>query len=112
MGETTVEVEYNKKKKYLSLIISEGGGCDILGRDWFEELGISVQGVFGIDGRNNSMKIYELFPTVFGGELGQFKGEPIKLELNEGTTPIFLKHRQVPFALKPAVEKELDKLVQ
>lgn len=55
---------------------------------------------------------YKQFPTVFGEDLGQFQGESIKLELNEGITPIFLKHKQVPFALKPAVEKELDKLMQ
>lgn len=112
MGEATVEVRYNQIQKYLRVVISNGGGCDLLGRDWFEDLGISVHGVFGIDGRNTPMNLYEQFPNVFGGKLGQFRGKAIKLELNEGTTPIFLKYRQVPFALKPAVEKELDKLVQ
>lgn len=43
-------------------------------------------------------------------ELSKITGIKAKLTLKESAKPIFLKARQVPFTLKPLIEKELDLL--
>ncbi len=117
LGETVVKVQYQQITKYLKAVVSEGGGWDLLGRNWFRELGISVQGVHHVDSKTqalqpNHLPLFQQYPTVFQEKLGMFVADPVKLELKEDAKPIFLKSRQVPFALKPAVERELEKLIQ
>lgn len=46
------------------------------------------------------------------GELGKYKGTPISFNMDPQMAPIRLKQRQVPFALRPRVDKQLDKLIQ
>ncbi len=114
LGETVIKVQYKTICKNLKVIVSASGGCDLLGRNWFKELGISVQGVCSIEKPQEHESYHILlkkYSTVFQETLGMFRGEPIKLELNENASPVFLKSRQVPFALKPAVENELNKLI-
>ena len=47
---------------------------------------------------------------MFGEELGLMKQFQAKLHVNEGTRPVFLKPRSVPYALKDPISKELDRL--
>lgn len=49
--------------------------------------------------------------SVFNDELGTVKGITAKLTLKQGTVSKFCKARSVPYALKPKVEVELNKLV-
>ncbi|KAM3821018.1 leucine-rich repeat and death domain-containing protein 1 [Vipera latastei] len=42
----------------------------------------------------------------------QYKGAPISLNLDPAVTPIRIKSHRMPFALKPKIDAELDKLVQ
>ena len=48
------------------------------------------------------------FSEVFKECLGTVKGCQVKLSVKEGAKPKFLKSRSVPFALKEAIEKDLD----
>ncbi|XP_058023851.1 LOW QUALITY PROTEIN: uncharacterized protein LOC131190532 [Ahaetulla prasina] len=48
---------------------------------------------------------------VFKDCLGKYKGTPISFNLDPQVAPIRLKARRVPFALKPKIDKELDKLI-
>ncbi|XP_037505933.1 uncharacterized protein K02A2.6-like [Rhipicephalus sanguineus] len=50
------------------------------------------------------------FSGVFDGELTGHSGPPVRIDLAGDVTPKFLKCRQVPFALRDAVCRELDKL--
>lgn len=50
--------------------------------------------------------------TVLRDELGTFNGHQAVLHLKEGVTPKYCRSRVVPFALRAAVEKELEKLVE
>ena len=44
--------------------------------------------------------------------MGELKGMRAKLTVKENAHPVFLKARQVPYALRPHVEAELAKLQQ
>ena len=48
---------------------------------------------------------------VFEKGLGTLKGVRVSIELEEGAEPKYMKARLVPYAIKPAVDKELDRLV-
>lgn len=52
----------------------------------------------------------EEYGDIFEDKLGEYKNFVTRLELKEEINPIFLKHRQIPFAYKLAVEKELNRL--
>ena len=56
---------------------------------------------------NEMLKHYD---EVFQDELGTMKTIKAKLRLRENATPKFHQPRTVPFALKEAVEQELNRL--
>ncbi|XP_064469661.1 uncharacterized protein K02A2.6-like [Ornithodoros turicata] len=50
------------------------------------------------------------YSEIFKNELGTIRGEEAHLYLKEERRPKFLKARSVPYALRPAVEKEIIEL--
>ena len=53
----------------------------------------------------------KVFAAVFDGSLGSYTGPPILFHLNPTVTPIYLKARRLPFALKPKIDEQLDWLI-
>ncbi|XP_058032676.1 uncharacterized protein K02A2.6-like [Ahaetulla prasina] len=109
-GVTTVHVKYGQFEKTLPITIVDGTLPSLLGLDWFRKLGMGVTGVFRneVDLKDELMKEFE---DVFKDCLGKYKGTPISFNLDPQVAPIRLKARRVPFALKPKIDRELDKLV-
>ena len=52
------------------------------------------------------------YPAVLSEKLGQMKHHQATLHVPASATPVFRKARPVPFALKEAASKELDRLEQ
>ncbi|XP_058045134.1 uncharacterized protein K02A2.6-like [Ahaetulla prasina] len=109
-GVTSVHVEYGHYKKTLPITIVDGTLPSLLGLDWFRALGMGVTGIFRneVDLKDTLTKE---FGDVFKDCLGKYKGTPISFNLDPQVAPIRLKARRVPFALKPRIDRELDKLV-
>ncbi|KAJ1115552.1 hypothetical protein NDU88_003775 [Pleurodeles waltl] len=55
---------------------------------------------------NQVERLLQEFPQLFEG-LGRLKGRCIKLHIDPNVVPVALRHRRVPFHLRPIVEKEL-----
>ena len=55
-------------------------------------------------------EILKKHSKVFDGELGSMKDITVKLTIKPGSTPKCLKAGPVPYAIKPKVEAELDRL--
>lgn len=92
------------------MVIVDGPLLSLLGLNWFDALGLTFQGVNSIQ----SSELYTLineFHTVFNGKLGCYNGTPVSFSLDPKFPPHRLKPRRVPFALKPRVDTELDKLI-
>jgi len=49
-------------------------------------------------------------PTIFSTDKGSLQNLQASLRIRENTTPKFLKPRSVPYSLKPAIEKDLERL--
>ena len=50
------------------------------------------------------------YANIFKPELGSAKGTKVKLHLRKNFKPVFCKARSVPFALRPAIERELERM--
>ncbi|XP_032997803.1 uncharacterized protein K02A2.6-like [Lacerta agilis] len=110
-GMGTFKVQFKNHIKKLDLIITKGPFTSLLGLAWFGPLGLSVSGLNQISPGTGFESICQEFPSVFDGTLGLYKGPPISLQINPMVQPIRVKARRVPFALKPKIEEELDRLV-
>ena len=49
-------------------------------------------------------------PTIFNTNTGSLQNLQASLTFGENTTPKFFKPRSVPYSLKPAIEKDLERL--
>lgn len=94
----------------LKLVIVEGPHPSLLAVDWFASLGLGITGVNHIKAAEVD-GLLEKFRGIFDGTLGQYTGTPISFNLDPQEMPIQLKPRQVPFALNPKVDGQLDKLI-
>ncbi|XP_031342554.1 uncharacterized protein K02A2.6-like [Photinus pyralis] len=107
-GICDVSVRLKNNSAILPLVVTYGTAANLLGRNWFDRLGITLQGIHHVN--DNVVAVVNRFADLFSPTLGRFKGAPVKLNINKKFTPISLKARNVPFALRPKVEAELDKL--
>lgn len=107
-------MEHNEQKKILPLSIIPGKRPALLGHRWLRTLRLSREEVFfGNDGTTSPLKeISKKHSKVFNGELGGMKDIRVKLTVKPGSTPKCPNTRTVPYAIKPKVEAELDKLVK
>ena len=86
-----------------------------MGRDWLREITLDWKqiGMVSSHSTNQNAKLNELldrYSAVFAVGLGHMNTFDAKLHLKPNSQPKFVKARTVPFALKPAVERELERL--
>lgn len=82
----------------------------LLGLNWFDTLGLTIHGVNAI--RSSELEaLCKEFPPVFDDKLGKYNRTPVSFSLNPQVQPKRLKLRRGPFALRPRVDAELDKLI-
>lgn len=112
VGQATVSVQYKDIKRELNIVVARGSGPNLIGRDWFEALEISVKvnTILDVDMTATNALLVK-YGEVFRDELGTYRGDPVAIQLKPNAAPKFLKARPVPFAIKDRVEKEIDRLV-
>ena len=109
-GVGTFSVRFKQRHARLPLVVVEGRRTSLLELNWFQPLGITIEGINSL--RETSLEdIYRDFPEVFDRSLGCYTGPPVSLQLDPAVAPIRMKARRVPFALKERIDAELDKLV-
>ncbi|XP_060116324.1 uncharacterized protein K02A2.6-like, partial [Heteronotia binoei] len=109
-GWARVQVERGSFYGPLDILVVKRQLTTLLGLAWFKPLGIRLEGVGQTLTPRGFGEICQEFPDVFDGSLGSYKGPAISLPLDPTVRPIRLKARRVPFALKPKIEAELDRL--
>uniref|UniRef100_A0A2H6N299 Reverse transcriptase domain-containing protein n=1 Tax=Micrurus carvalhoi TaxID=3147026 RepID=A0A2H6N299_9SAUR len=81
-----------------------------MGLDWFPALGLHVRGILSI-ATSKLDKLYTDYADVFSEGLGCYVGTPISFNVDASAVPVRLKLRRVPFAVRPKLDQELDKLI-
>ena len=111
-GVISVQVVYEDQQKELDLIVVQGKGPNLLGRDWLLVLRLDWSRLNQLT-HSCSEKCHEIVDkhaNVFKEELGLVQGVKAKLHVDPQAQPRFFKPRKVPYALRGKVEAELDRL--
>lgn len=113
-GEIVGEVVYEGQRRTVKLVVTVGNSPSLLGRDWLEKVKLNWEIIGRIKMQENRKKKLETLlkenEEIFRDELGTMKNVKAKLTVRHEARPKFFKPRPVPFALKEAVGKELDRL--
>ena len=97
------------------MFVVKGEGLSLLGREWLRVLRLdwrSIKTACVAEGQTQSRlnSLLLRYPEVFKEGSGSITTFKASLQLKPGSSPKFCKARPVPFALKQAVEQELDRL--
>ena len=106
IGSIKVEVLHNGKRSKLPLLIVDGTGPSLLGRDWLKNIKLDWQQLFDMSMSEPSLlaKVPKDHQQVFKPEVGKLKGYEAK--------PRFCRARPVPFSMRSLVSKELGRLLE
>ena len=108
-----VPVKYENQQRKLSALIVKGGGPNLLGRDWLEEIRLDWETIFQIASDNPRSPLHEVlskYQDVFAEGLGTLKGVKAKIYVDQDAEPKYIKARAVPYTLRTNVELELERL--
>ena len=108
LGQLIVTVEYEDQKTELPLLIVPGDGPALWGRNWLSAIRLNWQAIKYVTQGIES--ILSRYPDLFKEELGTMKGMEIKLSIAKDAVPRFKKPYPVPYALRGAVERDLERL--
>ena len=114
LGTKMVQVKYEDQVNTLPLIVVEGTGVSLLGRNWLGSIRINWGAIKKLATPLDQLldKYQELFQEELGTlkELDTGKDVQVCLSVRPGAQPTFCRHRSVPYALKGAIEQEIEKL--
>lgn len=123
-GEFKCSVQYNNKLVHnLKLVVIDNDSSNSLfGRKWMRAFGIQFPSALDtkesvacvVDSNFNKCvaidQLMNKFPEVFSTSIGAFNKGTVGLELKTGAVPVWCRARPVPYALRPAVDAELERL--
>ncbi len=109
-GEVHLPVVYDQRELVLLLIVVDGVGSPLLGRNWLEQLKLNWSSIFHVSKAETLSDVLNRHKNVFDKGLGTIKGFKADIKLQNGAKPVFCKARTVPYALRQKVEEELDRL--
>lgn len=115
LGEIKVPVTYEGQQCSLPLIVVKGDKPPLLRRNWLQKISLNWKEIFILRHVTpvsvlSLSDVLEKHKELFHDGYGKICDFKAKVRLQEGSQPIFHKPRPVPYALKEAVEKELDRL--
>ncbi|KAL2077680.1 hypothetical protein ACEWY4_027184 [Coilia grayii] len=115
-GMLKVWVKLNRQKARLPLYVVKGTSPPLFGREWLRNIKLDWREIKTVrtgHKANDSLKnVLNRHAEVFSKELGTLKGFEASLTLKPGQQPKFCQARVVPYALRPKVEAELERLFQ
>ncbi|XP_066511013.1 uncharacterized protein K02A2.6 [Hoplias malabaricus] len=113
LGKAQVKVELNGQEAILLLYVVKGDNPALLGRPWLEKLRLDWLKVQSISTEKSSLTtVLKRHSSVFKDELGCMKDIKVRLQVNPNHQPRFLKARSVPYALKPKVDADINRLLE
>ena len=101
---------YDQQKRVLPLIVVDGDGPPLLGRNWLKELQLNWHNIFLVSKTETLSEILRRHDKVFNKGLGTIKGFKADIKLQDDANSVFCKAQPVPYALCQKVQEELDPL--
>lgn len=110
MGLFQVQVKHNQQDVTLPLLVVEGDGPSLLGRNWLRTLRLDWHGIYHVHMTNSIEHVTQKYQDVFNQELGCVHDVKAKINISNGAKPKFFKARSVSYYNKQKVEAELERL--
>jgi len=111
LGSLQVQVQHGNQQAQLPLLVIDGKGPSLLGRDWLAQFRLDWHTIHQL--RNTPLQeILESHQELFRDELGTLRGYKAKIFVDANVKPRYCKARTVPYSMRSLVEKELDRLIQ
>ena len=110
VGNIDVSVKYNTQVVTLPLLVIEGEGPSLLGRNWLKHIKLDWKNIHIMKGDDLQLML-ERHRGAFRDGLGKLQGYQAKIIIEPEATPKFCKARTVPYSMKVKIEEELDRLV-
>ena len=111
-GTLTVDVDYGDQHFVnLDLLVVEGSGPSLMGRDWLKIINLDWKGIRKVSSQDLETQVTNIqnkYKDVFTEALGTITPFFAKLNVSSDAKPKFFRPQLVPFALKEGVENELD----
>lgn len=111
LGFINVKVSYGTLSYSLPLYVIENGGPPLMGRTWIRMLNVNINDCYNLTHERHDSTVETLrkeYPEVFADGLGTCK---IRMQLHlSDKTPVYVKARPLPLALRAPVERELERL--
>ncbi|XP_055589292.1 uncharacterized protein K02A2.6-like [Uranotaenia lowii] len=124
LGKIFVNVVANGDETLLPLHVADSSRHPLVGRNWLRDLNIDFNRIFkpGTHSMSHCSLVPEVtttalknilhkYPNVFNDRIGHISGVRATLTIRDNTKPMYIKARPVAFAVRNAVDKEIDKLV-
>jgi len=108
LGQVDVMVKYEQQERFLPLLVVQGGGHSLFGRNW---LFIMKERIHSVQ-YDPLRTVLERHQPVFQEDLGKLRGYEAKINVDPNASPRFCRARLVPYALKDKVELELEHLIE
>ena len=109
VGELQVIVTYRSQTKTLTLYIVPGNGPTLLGREWLQHIRLDWKAIASVT-KDPLQQLLDKHVALFDDTLGTMKDYTATLTVKDSVRPKFHRPRPVPFAVREAVCKELDRL--
>ena len=115
IGESMVKVAHNQQSELLPIVIVADEGPPLIGRNWLRKIRLDWKTIGAVaksseSSKQSLQKLLSKYAALFQDEAGTIESCEAKLYLKSEAKPKFFKPRPVPFALKSAVDQELDRL--
>jgi hypothetical protein len=111
-GCTFAHCDYKGQKFVGKLYVINQDVEPIFGREWMREVQLDWAEIRTVDETQGTQlnALIEQFQDVFKNDIGAIPEYQAQLILQEGSRPIYIKPRQVPYALKNKIENEIERL--
>lgn len=111
-GEIHLPVVYEQEDMVLPLIVADGDGPPLLGRNWLKQLkSVNWHSIFVVSQSETLSDVLDRHKNVFNTGLGTIEGFKADIQLQESAKPVFCKARSVPYAhAKKLKNSSVDRL--
>ena len=111
LGTISAEVQFKQQQETLPLLVVEGDGPSLLGRDWLYKIKLDWHELYHTQVVPSALQtVLDKHKEIFNDELGTVKDAAAKFQIDPQAMPKFYKPRPVPYAMRNLVEKELERL--
>ena len=110
LGSIDVTVVYNNQTVDLPLLVIEGEGPSLFGRNWLKSIQLDWKSI-NYTRKGSLQDVLLQYHKVFQEGLGKLQGYKAKIHVDARAKPKFFKSRPVPYSMRVSIEEELERLV-